>query len=159
VRTSAFEKIMKTIRNEADRTNLIERINKLSGNESALWGKMNVSQMVSHLVQSGEMPFGHNMPDYSNFMSKNVVKPLVLYVLPMPKEVKTSTEMNQQEGGRKPEEFSADKAKVIELTNKISNLAENAECRNHPYFGPMNAKEWAIIAHKHMDHHLRQFGL
>jgi hypothetical protein len=150
---------MKTIRNEADRASLIERINKLSGNETAVWGKMNVSQMVSHLVQAGEMPFGHNLDNRSNFMSRNVVKPLVLYVLPMPKEVKTPPNMNQMENGRKPEEFSADKAKVIELTNKISNLAENAECRNHPYFGPMNAKEWAIIAHKHMDHHLRQFGL
>ncbi len=150
---------MKTIRNETDRANLIERLNKLTGNEERLWGKMTVNQMLSHLVQAGEMPFGHDLKNQSNFMSKNIIKPLVLYVLPMPKEVKTAPEMNQQENGRKPENFSADKLKAIDLTDKIGTLAENAECREHPFFGPMNAKEWGIIAYKHTDHHLKQFGV
>ncbi len=150
---------MKTIRNEADRANLIERLNKLTGNEERLWGKMTVNQMLSHLVQAGEMPFGHELKNQSNFMSRNVIKPLVLYVLPMPKEVKTSPDMNQQENGRKPEEFAADKLKVIDLTEKIGTLTENTDCREHPFFGAMNAKEWAIMAYKHTDHHLKQFGV
>ncbi len=150
---------MKTIRNESDRANLIDRINKLNGSEKALWGKMNVNQMLSHLVQAGEMPFGHKLPDHSNFMSNKIIKPLVLYILPMPKEVKTAPEMNQQEGGRKPLEFADDKNSVIHLTNKIGTLTENAECSEHPFFGKMNAKEWAILAFKHTDHHLKQFGV
>jgi hypothetical protein len=151
--------IMKTIRNEMDRANLIERLNKLTGNEERLWGKMNVNQMMSHLVQSGEMPFDHNMADHSNFLSNNIIKPLVLYVLPMPKEVKTAPEINQMENGRKPEDFSADKLKVIELTEKIGTLAENTKCREHPFFGSMNAKDWGILAYKHTSHHLKQFGV
>lgn len=150
---------MKTLRNEADKASLIERINKLTGEEKALWGKMNVNQMVSHLVQAGEMPFGHNLESRSNFMSRNIVKYLVLYVLPMPKEVKTSPEMNQQENGRKPLEFSNDKSKVIELTEKLAAISENTDCCEHPFFGAMNAKEWGIIVHKHIDHHLKQFGV
>jgi Protein of unknown function (DUF1569) len=149
---------MKTIRNEADRANLIERLNKLTGNEERLWGKMTVNQMVSHLVQAGEMPFGHDMPNHSNFMSRTFIKPMVLYVLPMPKEVKTAPEMNQQEDGRKPLEFAEDKLKVVDLAEKLGTLATTAECREHPFFGPMNAKEWGIIVHKHIDHHLKQFG-
>ena len=74
---------MKTIKNENDRANLIQRLNKLNGSEKALWGKMNVNQMVSHLVQAGEMPFGHTLEDKGNFISKNIVKPLVLYILPI----------------------------------------------------------------------------
>jgi Protein of unknown function (DUF1569) len=152
-------KIMKTIRNEQDRANLVERLNKLSGDEERLWGKMTVNQMLSHLVQAGEMPFGHELKNQSNFMSRNIIKPLVLYVLPMPKEVKTTPDMNQQENGRKPEDFFADKAKVIDLAKKLASISENAECREHPFFGAMNAKEWGIIVHKHVDHHLKQFSL
>jgi hypothetical protein len=150
---------MKTIRNESDRAGLIERLNKLTGEEKALWGKMNVNQMLSHLVQAGEMPFGHNLEDKGNFFTKNIVKTLVLYVLPMPKEVKTSPEMNQQENGRKPLEFAEDKKTVIGLIEKLSNLSVDDKCFQHPIFGTMNAKEWAGLAHKHIDHHLKQFGV
>ncbi len=150
---------MKTIRNEADKARLIARINKLNGDEKALWGKMSVNQMVSHLVQAGEMPFGHELKSQSNFVSRNIVKTLILYVLAMPKEVKTSAEMNQQEYGRKPLEFAEDKNTIINLTNKIGSLSEEFKCFEHPFFGKMNAKEWAIIAYKHTDHHLKQFGV
>ena len=92
---------MKTIRNEADRASLIERLNKLNGNEERIWGKMTVNQMLSHLVQACEMPFGHELKNQSNFMSRNVIKPLVLYILTMPKEVKTSPDMNQASRGEK----------------------------------------------------------
>jgi Protein of unknown function (DUF1569) len=150
---------MKTIRNETDKASLIERLKKLNGNEERLWGKMTVNQMLSHLVQAGEMPFAHSLPDASNFMSRNIIKPMVLYVLPMPKEVKTSPEMNQQEDGRKPLEFNDDRRLLIESIEKLANISVNHSCLRHPFFGPMNAKEWATIAHKHIDHHLKQFGV
>jgi Protein of unknown function (DUF1569) len=150
---------MKTIRNEADRASLIERLNKLHGNEERLWGKMTVNQMLSHLVQAGELPFGHDLKNQSNLMSRTLIKLMVLYVLPMAKEVKTSPDMNQQENGRKPLEFSVDKAKVIDSTKKLGSISENTECCKHPFFGKLNAKEWATLAYKHIDHHLKQFGV
>jgi Protein of unknown function (DUF1569) len=150
---------MKTIRTEKDRTILIERLNKLNGDETALWGRMNVNQMVSHLVQASEMPFGHSLDDHSNFMSRTLIKPMVLYVLPMPKEIKTTPDMNQQENGRKPMGFADDKKAVIDLTEKLGKVSVDQDCHYHPFFGKMNAKEWAVIAHKHIDHHLRQFGV
>lgn len=150
---------MKTIRNESDRTNLIERLNKLKGDEKPLWGKMNVNQMVSHLVQAGEMPFGHDLADRGNFFTKTILKPLILYVLPIPKEVKTSPEINQQENGRKPLEFAEDKNLLVGSINKLGTLEEDFTCSHHPIFGNMNAKEWAIMVQKHIDHHLKQFGI
>jgi hypothetical protein len=29
----------------------------------------------------------------------------------------------------------------------------------HPFFGPLKAEQWAILMYKHVDHHLRQFGV
>jgi Protein of unknown function (DUF1569) len=150
---------MATIRNEADRAKLIERIGKLNGDESPIWGKMNVKQMVSHLVQNGDLPFVASLPDKSNFMSRAVIKPLILYVLPMPKEIKSGPEMDQQENGRRPLEFKVDKNLLIQSIDRLGAVAIDHNCLHHPFFGKMTAKEWGRIAHKHIDHHLRQFGV
>jgi hypothetical protein len=29
----------------------------------------------------------------------------------------------------------------------------------HPFFGPMTQQEWETLMWKHLDHHLRQFGV
>ena len=149
---------MKTLRKLQDRKDIIDRINSLTGDEKAEWGKMNVNQMVSHLVQSGEMPFEGTLPEHSSFASRTIIKPLVLYVLPMPKEVKTRPEMDQQENGRKPVEFSGDKALAIEYIERLGSLPHDHPCSYHPFFGKMSAREWARLGYKHIDHHLRQFG-
>ena len=138
---------------------MIERIGRLTADAKPLWGRMSVEQMLSHLVQAQELPFESTVADRSNWMSRNIVKTLVLTVVPVPKEVKTSAELDQQQGGRKPLGFEVDKANVIESLNKIGNLDAGHKCLAHPFFGPLSAKQWARIGYKHMDHHLRQFGV
>ena len=119
---------------------------------------MSVEQMLSHLVQSGELPFVATVPDHSSFISR-AAKPLMLYLLPMPKEIKTTPEIDQQQNGRKPEGLEADRARVIEEIDRLGTLPLDHDCLYHPFFGKMSAKEWAVIGHKHIDHHLRQFGV
>jgi len=150
---------MKSIRNKQHRATLIERVHQLGGDERPLWGKMTVNQMMSHLVQAGDLPFVESLPDKSTFASRTFIKPLILYVLPMPKEVKTSPEMNQQEKGRLPQEFELDRGLLIDSINKLALLPADHKCLYHPMFGKMSSKEWALIAHKHIDHHLKQFGV
>jgi hypothetical protein len=150
---------MRSVRNTSDRKHLIERVSRLNGDENPLWGRMNVNQVVSHLVQAGELPFEASLPDKSTFVNRNFAKPLILYVLPMPKEVKTSPEMDQQEKGRPPLEFSVDKGQLIDSINRLGDLPADHACQYHPFFGRMNAREWALIVHKHVDHHLKQFGV
>jgi hypothetical protein len=150
---------MKSLRDEKCRSKLIERINNLSSSSQPVWGRMNVEQMLSHLVHANELPFVASVPDRSSFISRRVVKPLVLYLLPMPKEIKTSAEMDQQQQGRPPHGFEEDKRNLIESINKLGTLPVDEDCLFHPFFGKMSAKEWAMIGHKHIDHHLRQFGV
>ena len=150
---------MKTVRDEKCRLALIDRINDLRPDARALWGRMSIDQMLSHLVQAGELPFVASVPGRSNFMSRNVVKPLMLYVLSMPKEIQTSPQMDQQQEGRPPAGFDIDKASLISLIEKIATLPLDHECIPHPFFGKMSVKQWCLISHKHIDHHLRQFGV
>ena len=150
---------MKTLRDEKCRTSLIARVNALSVDCKPSWGKMNVEQMVSHLVQAGELPFVTSVPDRSSFLSRNVIKHLVLYVLPIPKEVKTSAEMDQQQAGRKPLGLETDKSNLVDAINKLGELSIDYKCLSHPFFGKLSAKQWGMLGHKHIDHHLRQFGV
>ncbi len=150
---------MRTLRNENDRRLLVERIGRLKSDDQPVWGKMTADQMMSHLVQAGELPFVESVPARSTFASRTFIKPLVLYVLPMPKEVKVSAELDQQQAGRKPQGLADDRETLIELTIKLGTLPVDHNCLDHPFFGRMNAKEWALIAHKHIDHHLKQFGV
>lgn len=150
---------MRTIRNQDDKNALIRRLKALKGDEKALWGKMNIDQMMSHLVQACDLPFSESLADRSSFFSRTFAKPLILYVLPMPKEVKTPPDMNQQENGRKPLDFNTDRNLVIDGMNRLADLPLDHDCKYHPFFGKMSAKEWAIIAYKHTDHHLKQFGV
>ncbi len=150
---------MPTIRNENDRAKLLTRIGKLDGTETPLWGKMSVNQMMSHLVQAGELPFAASLPDKSSFAARTFIKPLILYVLPMPKEVKVSADLDQQRNGRRPVSFEEDRELLIASINRLACLPVDQDCSYHPKFGKFTAKEWALIAHKHIDHHLKQFGL
>ena len=150
---------MKSLRDEICRNEMIDRINSLSPSAMAVWGKMNVEQMLSHLVQGNDLPFNATVPDRSSVLSTKVLKPLVLYVVPVPREVKTAPQMDQQQEGRKPLGFEVDRANLIESINRVGTLPLDHKCLSHPFFGKMNAKQWARLAYKHIDHHLRQFGV
>ena len=150
---------MHTIRNDADRDYLVGRVDKLSGDEKPLWGKMTCDQMLSHLVQASELPFVASVPERSTFAFRTIVKPLVLYVLPMPKEVRVSAEFDQQQKGRTPQGAAADKDALIGLLSRVGTLPADHECLNHPMFGNLTAKQWAVLMYKHTDHHLKQFGV
>lgn len=149
---------MKSLRNEECRRELTERLNNLTPNAKPNWGKMNVEQMLSHLVQSGELPFESSVPDRSSWLSRTLIKTLVLYVVPVPKEVKTSAEMDQQRKGRPPHGFDIDRTNLVESINKLGTIATDHRCLDHPFFGPMSANDWCRLGYKHVDHHLRQFG-
>ena len=49
---------MKSIFNASDRLQLIERINNLTPQSKALWGTMNVAQMLVHLQLINQVPLG-----------------------------------------------------------------------------------------------------
>lgn len=75
---------MRSIRVEIHRTDLIDRLNKLGGNEMPVWGKMNAGRMMSHLVQAGDLSFVEGTHDGSAFITRTFLKRLALYFLSMP---------------------------------------------------------------------------
>ena len=56
--------------------------------------------------------------------------------------------------------FDEEKNKLINLVRRFTELGpEGISKEPHPFFGKMTTTEWDVIQYKHLDHHLRQFGV
>jgi hypothetical protein len=139
---------------------IIRRINNLTPENKARWGKMNVSQMLCHCTDGLRMATGEReVKDKSNFIFRTILKPLVIHVLPMPKGAPTAAEINPMRDGTQPTEFESDRQTLIACIENICSLPESHAWARHAAFGKMNRRQWGLLAHKHIDHHLKQFGV
>ena len=57
-------------------------------------------------------------------------------------------------------DFDSTRARLAELINEFHSLGESGlEGNIHGFFGPLTGKQWGETQYKHLDHHLRQFGV
>lgn len=151
---------MATLLDQATANEIRQRVERLTPASEALWGKMDVNQMLCHITDGIKMSTGERpVPDDSNILTRTLLKFLVVNVIQMPKNVPTMPEIDQQKQGTKPEEFAADLAEFLSYFDKIVSLPPDAPRAAHPKFGPMTHAQWGKLGFKHLDHHLRQFGV
>jgi hypothetical protein len=57
-------------------------------------------------------------------------------------------------------DFVAERTRLLQLIARFV-AAGPAGCTDHPhaFFGALTPEEWAFWMHKHLDHHLQQFGV
>jgi hypothetical protein len=151
---------VKTLENKHDKDSLIARIERLLPESQAVWGKMNANQMMCHLTdQMRHAANERDNPASGNLFFRTLGKWLVLYVLPIPKNVKTSPKADQMKEGTKPTDFESDRETLLAYVEKMSALPDDFSWAAHFRFGAMNKKQWCVLTYKHADHHLRQFGV
>ena len=149
---------MKSVWNAQDHGALRDRVQRLTPESSAQWGRMNAPQMVAHLTDairmaSGELPTApKNMP----LLRYPPMKQLVLYCLPFPKGAPTAPELLARKPG------SGRWRSASFATSSTSSCAAGPLPRSrgrHPVFGRLSGKAWGTLVYRHMDHHLKQFGV
>lgn len=147
---------MGSILNENDRTAICNRLRSLSASSNARWGKMNVTGMLQHLRLSAQMAVGELEVASKTKRAFQVfpLKHLILYVVPFPKGAPTATELLPGTA----ESFEEERAAVLALLDRIGAGPEEGTGPAHPLFGPLSWREWGAATHKHVDHHLKQFG-
>ena len=150
---------MKNIFNKADGNEILERIEKLTPETKALWGKMNVSQMMAHCAGAAKLPTGEMPTKGAGFpinilgrllKSKILNAPTFRKNSPTAPEIKITDERDFQ---KEKENF---KTAVKKLVDNGEAIAKNT---HHPFFGKMSPAEWGRINYIHADHHLSQFGV
>ena len=133
------------------------RIESLRADSERQWGKMNVAQMFAHCSAWMEMAAGLNSPPRS-FVGRifgKMAKKSVLGEEPIRRNMPSEKSLIMQ-GERN---FPAERQRLLDWVDRFSKGGPE-QCTTHPhcFFGPMSPIEWAIVAYKHLDHHLRQFN-
>ena len=149
---------MKTIFDGVTHEELIERIGRLTPESERLWGKMTASQMMEHTARALEMATGQK-PMKQMFLGKLIgwaVKPGFIGEKPMPKNAPTGPTLKIQNDP----DFEPTRDKLKGLIADFHGLGESGTDGNiHGFFGPLTGKQWGETQYKHVDHHLRQFGV
>ena len=149
---------MKNIFNKTDGNEILERIEKLTPESKALWGTMNVSQMMAHCASAAKMPTGEVAPKRVGFPISLIGKMLKSKILRAPtfrKNSPTAPEIKITD----TRDFEKEKANFKAAVKKLVENGESiAKASHHPFFGKMTPSEWGRINYLHADHHLSQFG-
>lgn len=155
---------MKTLARARDREAILARLNVLRPDARPRWGRMSAHQMICHLADSVRMLRGDTrVTPTLRLRPRVVVKWIALYLpVPWPGGLPTSPEIDQERGGTRPTTFDTDLHQLQTLVSVIAETTETAAQPArppHPVFGRLSNADWLRWAYRHMDHHLRQFGL
>jgi hypothetical protein len=147
---------MKSVLDKAAREELINRINKLDENSTALWGEMNVYQMLKHCVLCEQLYLGrivHKRSIMGRFFGKKALKSMLDESKPFPKNAPTSDVFKAKETNG---DVDSEKKEWIALIEEYGNYSNDFV---HWFFGKMTREQLGYFVYKHNDHHLRQFNV
>ena len=150
---------MKNIFEQSVCDEVVVRIGNLTHETQPKWGKMSVGQMLAHVNVAYEMAYTdqHKRPNgFVRFMLKAFVKKTVVGEKPYKRNTRTAPAFLQTE----PKDFEQEKGRLLEFIGKTRELgASHFEGKESNSFGKLSSKEWNIMFYKHLDHHLKQFGV
>ena len=147
---------MKTIFDQKTKRELIDRINLLSEDSAASWGKMDAYQMIKHCNLSEEMFQGKKVYKrlfIGKLFGKSALKGILKNEEPMKKNQPTHADFKIKGKG----DFEGERKKWIILLSDYSTFSNQNFV--HPFFGKMTRDDIGKYVYKHTDHHLRQFGV
>jgi hypothetical protein len=149
---------MKTLFNTNDNQEIIDRISKLTPESKALWGKMNVGQMLAHNRMPLLAAYGQEKMSKRgliSFLFGKMAKKQILSPKPFGKNLPTDKKFIVVN----PEKFEKEKQELIENVLLFKkNGPDKITKEPHGFFGNLSPEEWGALQYKHLDHHLSQFG-
>ena len=149
---------MQSIYDPATLQEIFKRIDSLKPDSPSQWGKMTADQMLAHCCNVLEVTVGDKSPK-STLMGK-ILGRFVKSVITSEKPFKPNMPTDPSFIVPDSRDFEKEKQRLKKLLTRISTGGPTAILnRRHPFFGPLTPQEWSNSTVKHMDHHLRQFGV
>lgn len=145
------------------KTAFIPLLKALDPDAQPRWGKMNGQQMAEHVtdffnVSNGKLSLPlmipeEHLPQYKAFLLSD-------------KEFRENTKAPGELIGEEPAPVRLENMEtaIAKLRHSVDRFfdyfaADPLQTTNHPVFGQLNFEEWVQLHHKHVTHHLKQFGL
>ncbi len=150
---------MKNLFDENVKKEILQRVEKLTPETKAVWGKMNVNQAIHHMALAFKIPTGELDPTPVNppKMPKWLMKFFLLSVKPPKNGAETFKEMNMVANNIQPNNFEEEKKYFKAMIEKF-NSSEKLIPENK-LAGKFSRADWGKLNYNHTDHHLRQFGV
>lgn len=148
---------MKSLFDKGDYTKLISRIQLLTTENNAQWGKMSVDQMLAHVNYGLKTAIGKEHPKrvFIGKLIGKMAKKSILKRENFKKNLPTGKEfivIDQRN-------FEKEKALLLQQLERIHQTGKTIFTQApHPFFGKMTPDEWDLLQLKHIDHHLQQFN-
>ncbi|SFU31532.1 Protein of unknown function [Pustulibacterium marinum] len=150
---------MKSIFENESYQEILDRLEKLTPESVAQWGKMNVSQMIVHCQKPLELALGKIQLKKPNFLMGFMLKQMSSSLYndkPWKQGLPTAKEFVIVD----VKDFLSEKEKLVSLIKQMHERKDSSETFPvHPYFGKFTHEQWGKASYKHLDHHLTQFGV
>jgi hypothetical protein len=149
---------METLFDPAVYREILRRVELLQPDSQRQWGKMTAAQTLEHTARALEMAAGKKKSKQA-FLGKIIgwtFRKGFVSPKPFPRNSPTGPDLVVQ---GEPD-FRRTKERLKTLLGEFHALGEQGCDGNiHLFFGRMTGAEWGVTQFKHLDHHLRQFGV
>jgi DinB superfamily len=131
------------------------RIRTLRPDSQRVWGKMSVGQMLWHVNEAMEAALGLvRLPPAKTPLPRPLMK-LIVINLPWPRGAPT---LPSWVAG-KEYDFAAERERCLRLIDDLAAKRIDDEWPSSPTLGRMSGMDVTRLHAKHLNHHLKQFGV
>ncbi|MDO3410928.1 DUF1569 domain-containing protein [Saccharibacillus sp. CPCC 101409] len=149
---------MKNLYDPIPAEEIAQRIDRLSPESAPGWGTMQAAQMLAHCSAFQDIPMGRSFPPrglLGRFVGK-FASPLFYNDKPLPLNMSTIPTIVIAD----ERDFTAEKRGLLQKIAVLqSDGPEKCSVHPHPFFGRLTPEQWGKGLYKHLDHHLKQFGV
>jgi hypothetical protein len=139
---------------------LHRRIDALSPLSTPLWGKMTVAKMLAHCSVPYKPLLSGKRPKQPSYFTRLIARVFLKRSLTGQKDYRKNMPTAKQFIISEEPEFMRARDNLKELIQRAHDLGEDHyKGLEHPLLGGLSSKEWSNMLYKHLDHHLRQFGV
>ena len=131
------------------------RMQSLRVDSQRQWGKMSIDQMLWHVNVSMREAIGDYTPQLKPLPVPKALLRWAVINIPWGRGARTRPDMY----ATSTYDFNVQKAECLSLIDRIVARPLSAEWPNSASMGKMTGKHWSRLTAKHLDHHLRQFGV
>jgi hypothetical protein len=149
---------MKTLLDPSVVVEMKQRLTALHPGSGRQWGKMDVAQALAHCSAGMEMALGDKHPP--RLLIGRIIGPLFRSAYSNEKPMQPGSPTHPSLVVKDQRDFARERERLGSLIERFSaGGAKSCTTHPHPFFGKLTAAEWGSGMYKHLDHHLRQFGV
>lgn len=146
--------------NPDDLIQIQQRIQTLNENSKRKWGRMKVGQMLRHCDLVLKVGLGQIILPKTNIFFKAIgtvtKKEMRIFNNGIPRNMPTFAIVKVKENCN----FEKSRDNLLAtIDDFVAQAKKNNLVSKHELFGKMTTTDWGFMEYKHLNHHLKQFGV